>query len=368
MDIFFRLRVLFWALIIILWGVFMYQYIRKDLDTTPATHISQNPFAKIKPDIPQVPRQPVVQPAPTQQGSVGQAAPDAMPHRILIKPLDAEKIKEIPSERIPEHSAEEKIGVSRPLKDAGKHPAAPPGFAPTETRHFIIYHEIVEASEKIRNSMELLHGNIMLDLVAFSPWTRDKKIFVYLCTSQETYQKLTGRPVWSGGAASLIERKIYLYESEEAFGILAHEMTHVYFDGFFTAQIPSPLWLSEGLATFVQTERGLAPPAWLKENLEMLKKGGGFKLADLTRIENLHDADEDSIRLWYSQSYSLVKFLMRLKQGDAFYQFCKNLKEGQALNQALFRAYGMPYNKISSLEYVWRHDLKTGEISNQSPY
>ncbi|PIU18363.1 MAG: hypothetical protein COT18_10690, partial [Elusimicrobia bacterium CG08_land_8_20_14_0_20_59_10] len=182
--------------------------------------------------------------------------------------------------------------------------------------------------------------------------------------TQDTYRRITGRPVWSGGAASLSERKIYLYKSDEAFGILAHELTHIYFDSFFTPSHPSPLWLSEGLATYTQSERGNATPDWLAQNLKLLECGSGFKLEDLVRIENLDGADEDNVRLWYAQAYSVVRFLMKMKAGDAFYLFCRNLRDGSRPSQALYRAYGMPYNKLSSLEYAWRYDLKTGKLSN----
>ena len=101
----------------------------------------------------------------------------------------------------------------------------------------------------------------------------------------------------------------------------------------------------------------------LAQNLKLLESGSGFKLADLVRIENMHGADEDNVRLWYAQSYSVVRFLMKLKAGNAFYIFCKSLREGKPAHQALFQAYGVPYNKLISLEYAWRYDLKTGKIS-----
>ena len=192
---------------------------------------------------------------------------------------------------------------------------------------------------------------------------RDAQPHLEAEAEREALRRLTGRPEWSGGAASLGERKIYVYRSDEAFGILAHELTHIYFDSFFPPSNPSPLWLSEGVATYVQSERGLSTPNWLDQNLKLLEGGSGFKLADLVRIENMQEADEDNVRLWYAQAYSVVRFLMKLKAGDSFYVFCKELRDGKPANQALYRAYGMPYNRLSSLEYAWRYDLKTGKIS-----
>lgn len=383
MDILFRLRVVFWGFVIILWGIFMYQYISRDLKPIPEIHLSSHPFQNSQTSgtphkqfpLPFPQKEVLFKPVSSKievvsQKPLHQEAKITSQSLNLIKQSPSVPIKEIPySENfIPEeHTQNERIAIYESFQKKIKTPVAPENFSTRETKHFVIYHESTELSEEVVSALEALHGEIMLDLIAFSPWTRDQKVFVYFCKNQDTYQKLTGRAAWSGGTASSSERKIYLYESEESFGILAHELTHIYFDSFFSPLTPSPLWLSEGMATFIQSERGLSTPTWLTKNLEILKRGGGFKLKDLIRIENLQGADDDSVRLWYAQCYSLVRFLMKLKSGDAFYQFCKNLKEGQPVSRAMFRAYGMPYNKLSALEYAWKYDLKTGKISNLSP-
>ena len=364
MDILSKLRIVFWGLVIGLWGLFMYQYISDDMSTLKRFKVISSPFntshptpTLLKKTTPPAypPTQPYDIPGGTRttagQGSLG-----------LVKNTAGE-VKDIaPTAMMPEHSNLEKSGITTAAAD-GEYPRAPNGFAMKVSQHFVLYEEGAEVSQELSDTLESLHGNIMLDLVAFSPWTREKKVFIYYTSSPETYRKLTGRPSWSGGAASLSERKIYVYKSDEAFGILAHELTHIYFDSFFPATNPSPLWLSEGVATYIQAERGFSTPNWLAQNLKLLEGGSGFKLGDLVRIENLQGADEDNVRLWYAQAYSVVRFLMRLKAGDAFYFFCKGLRDGRPPAQSLYQAYGMPYNKLSSLEYAWRYDLKTGKIS-----
>jgi hypothetical protein len=343
----------------------MYQYISDDI-SLPQIHPAKNPFTgrpavervtgKIQAPAPRIQPQPAIQPGQVVEPDSRMISPRA--GDLDIKEIGAQ------TQRMPEHSAQEKKAVeqSADVKDEAP-PEAPSGFAMERTRHFVIYEEGPEVSKNLIENMENLHGNIMLDLVAFSPWTRDRKVFVYFTNNQDTYPRMTGRPAWSGGTASLSERKIYLFKSEEAFGILAHELTHIYFDSFFPSDRSSPLWLSEGMATYVQSERGYSTPRWLAHNLALLGKGGGFKLADLVRIENMQGADDDNVRLWYAQSYSVVRFLSKMKAGEAFYLFCKRLRDGLPVHQALFQAYGMPYNKLSSLEYAWRYDLKTGKIS-----
>ncbi|HBA60428.1 MAG TPA: hypothetical protein DCZ92_06355 [Elusimicrobia bacterium] len=364
MDILSKLRIVFWGLIIGIWGLFMYQYMSEDMSLVKKFRVGNNPFTG-KPESSHVERRTAPPPAFVPPGPAQPQA--ALPQQgSLVMPLASPDIKDVASSEVmPMHTAEDKAAINvSGADDETAYPATPEGFARLVTRHFVIYEEGKEVSKEISETVETLHGSIMLDLVAFSPWTREKKVFIFFSQSQETYRRITGRPGWSGGAASLSERKIYLYKSDEAFGILAHELTHIYFDSFFTPSNPSPLWLSEGLATYVQSERGNATPDWLAQNLKLLDGGSGFKLPDLVRIENLSGADEDNIRLWYAQSYSVTRFLMKMKSGDAFYLFCKGLRDGVPASQALYRAYGMPYNKFSSLEYAWRYDLKTGKISD----
>jgi hypothetical protein len=338
----------------------MYQYMSEDMSTLKRFKIVNNPFssspAQERPVLRKYPKPvPVLPPQPA-----GQKPAQPVSSLGLIKP--SADIKDIASTPlIPEHPNRGELAATDNL--GSNYPKAPQGFAMQVTRHFVVYEEGSEVSSELTETLESLHGNIMLDLVAFSPWTRENKVYIYYSQSPKTYRRLTGRPEWSGGTASLSERKIYVYRSDEAMGIMAHELTHIYFDSFFPADHPSPLWLSEGLATYVQSERGLSKPNWLEENLKLIEGGSGFKLGDLVRIESMQGADEDNVRLWYAQSYSLVRFLIKLKIGESFYIFCKELRDGRPPHQALYRAYGMPYNKLSSLEYAWRYDLKTGKIS-----
>lgn len=234
----------------------------------------------------------------------------------------------------------------------------PDGFNFKETRHFYLYTEKNINIEEKEKEIESLHGEIMLDLIAFSPWTRDEKVKVYLAKTPAKYQELSRRPIWSGGAANLREKKIYLYESHEWIGILAHELTHIYFDSFFGGYDKSPLWISEGMAVYIQTQRAKSSPQWLKENVQKLKDGIGYSLNDLVMIKTLEDASSDSVKLWYAQSYTVVYLLLKLQRGDNFYQFCKKIKEGEKLSQALFRSYGKPYISIKALESVWKYEIK----------
>jgi hypothetical protein len=251
---------------------------------------------------------------------------------------------------------------SQPLPD----PPVPPGFQKSVTRHFNVYSEQTPASEALLTLIENIHGNLMLDLAPFSPWANDQRVSVFLFKSQEAYRRMTGRPAWSGGASSVAKRKVYLFESEELPGILAHELTHIYFDGFFLDGTTDPLWLSEGMATLVQVERGLAAPTWLKENLAILKSGGGVPIDEFASATTTAGWPDEKVRLWYAQAYSMVRYLIRTQYRSSFYKFAEYVREGRPTPEALYRAYGAPYTRLRALEIAWRHEISNSG-TNRAP-
>lgn len=362
MDIIYRLRVIFWFLVVLIWGIYLYQYISEDLESSKNQKIILNKSTKTESIILQKkndttyyqPQTVIITTQIYRENTEGKK--ENKNERMLVKSEGISLPQEIYKEERIESEIEKNIGIK-------KAPKIPDGFNFKETRHFYIYAEKDIDINEIESKLETLHGEMMLDLIAFSPWTRDEKVSIYLASTAQKYQEISKRPPWSGGAANLREKKIYLYKSDEWFGILAHELTHIYFDSFFGDYDKSPLWLSEGMAVYIQVERGGSHPLWLKENLSKIKEGSGYNLSDLTRIKTLEDADDKSVKLWYAESYSLVFFLLKIQRGDNFYQFCKRIKEGQKISTALFHAYGKPYTTLAALESVWRMDVRTGNIT-----
>jgi len=239
----------------------------------------------------------------------------------------------------------------------------PPGFVRSTSRHFTVFAEQYPASERFIELIESLHSNLMLDLAPFTPWANNERTTIFLFKNQDTYRRVTGRPVWSGGASSVGKRKLYVYESEELPGIVAHELTHIYFDSFFIDGTTDPLWLSEGMATLVQVERGLAAPNWLRENLQLLENGEGFPIDKLTAVTSTAGWPDAKVRLWYAQSYSIVRFLIRTQYRSSFYKFAAHLRDGRPAPEALYRAYGAPYTRMVALEHAWRYELTRSQMA-----
>ena len=378
MDILFRLRLLIWVLVLGLWAHITYQFV---MDEGPVPeqrmHWLGNPFPK--PSLPQptiIPPEEATTSAGTFSGQmktsvpVASSVPLAAAQPLATAAPSGSFIKPIPpagmSSRTPVVRHHPAGGASVRRHEYGSLPddtSVPEGFFRVRTRHFVVLSEAEEPPQRFLETLENLHGNLMLDLAAFSPWANDEQVTIYLFRTQDMYRQVTKRPAWSGGASSVSRRTIYLYESDEMIGILAHEMTHIYFDGFFAGGHNDPLWLSEGLATVVQVERGLSTPNWLPENLDVLSRGGGFRFSDLMRVNSTAGANDDNVRLWYTESYSVVRFLLRIQGHASFFHFCSYLKEGQTVHEALYHAYGNPYNRVNALETAWRYDLKTRQLT-----
>ncbi len=360
MDILIRMRMLLWLMVLALWGVMIYQFIGEEGgESTRQMRWISRKFSVTQeiPDIEDEVRIPAAELFPPRPPEDVRSQPAAT----VVNAHTGARLARIPASiRSPRPRAparrRPKPAPSRPQPG----PPTPKGFVKTQTRHFNIYAEGNRASLEILETLSKLHANLMLDLAAFAPWARDERVSIYLFRTQESYRKVTGRPAWSGGASSVKRRKIYVYESEEVAGILAHELCHIYFDGFFSQGRENPLWLSEGMATLVQSERGLAAPNWLRPNIRKLRSGAGYSLRELMKISETLNASDDEIRLWYTQSYSVVRYLIRSQYRSSFYKFCRHLRDGATVGDALYRGYGMPFNRAKALEYAWRYDLNKG--------
>lgn len=385
MDALLKLRVLIWVAVVSLWGLMVYQYLGEEEREAAKMQAIVNPYNKEPPGLPPgddaslAALNAPAQPAPLPAGAV-----TPPPAQAPVQPIPGDSLEKVyaapgavgpapsndrrpPAAAQPPPSSVQRPPRRREDRTTLPDPPLPPGFEKRVTRHFNVYSEQYPASDRFVELIEALHGNLMLDLAPFSPWAKDQRVTIYLFKSQQTYRQVTGRPSWSGGASSVPKRKVYVYESEELPGILAHELTHIYFDAFFIDGIANPLWLSEGMATLVQVERGLAAPNWLRDNLEILERGGGIPIESFMAVNTTSGWNDDRVRLWYAQAYSIVRFMIRTQYRSSFYKFAANLRDGQRNDEALYRAYGAPYNRLKALEYAWRYELQRNSAVSRVP-
>ncbi len=234
----------------------------------------------------------------------------------------------------------------------------PPGFLTGETYSFLVYREKDPVTPKLTNILDNIHGSLMLDLTPFTLIAKPGKILVMLFLAKESYINYTHRPAWSGASSDLQSDTMYIIEKTGFYALSVHELTHLYFDQFFLPKL-SPLWLSEGMAVYMQVYTTQQRPNYVEARLrQIVQTGKIIPFEQMMSAETLKDYPRDQAELWYTQAYSVVDYLLNTRSRDEFYKMCDELKKGTPLYQALYRAYGMPFNKVSTLQNVWLHDVQ----------
>ena len=256
------------------------------------------------------------------------------------QPAPAGQIQEIPSMFRYDKNAQNKVRWLPP----------PPDFLTAETFNYLIYREQQPVGARIKTLLDDIHGNLMLDLTPFTLVAKPNKILVMLFNNKDSYMSFTKRPAWSGAASDLQADTMYILEGDSFYPLTVHELTHLYFDGYFLPSI-SPLWLSEGMAVYMQMYVTHTKPSWVDDGLRNILQGKYIPLEDLMKMEDLSSLSTRQAELWYTEAFSIVDYLLNSHSRDEFYRFCNELKAGTPVYQALYRAYGMPFNK------VWLYDL-----------
>lgn len=278
----------------------------------------------------------------------------------VAKQSAAENLQEIPAPFYVPADASKKLRWLPP----------PPGFTTGETFNYLIYREKEPVSAKLKSVLDTIHGNLMLDLTPFTLVSKPSKILVMLFDDKNNYMQFTKRPSWSGAASDLRADTMYVLEGRNFYPLSVHELTHLYFDGYFLPAV-SPLWLSEGMAVYMQIFASGQTPSWLDKNLRNILSGRYIPLENMMQMEELSSLSTEQAELWYTQAYSVVNYLLNERSRDEFYRFCNELKDGAAVYQALFRAYGRPFTKVSVLQNVWLLDLakrmRTQSEANVTP-
>ena len=250
----------------------------------------------------------------------------------------------------------------------------PPGFMTADTYNYLIYRQEQPVTPSLKTVLDTIHGNLMLDLTPFTMVLKPNKILVMLFNQRASYMAYTKRPAWSGASSDLRSDSLYVVEAPGFYPLTVHELTHLYFDGYFLPTI-SPLWLSEGMAVYMQILASKDKPSWVEKSLlQIVRDNQLIPFEEMMEADTLEKYSNNAAALWYTQAYSVVDYLLNHRSRDEFYRFCNELKANTPVYQALYRAYGMPFNKVSALQNVWLHDLqkayqedRLSEVENPTP-
>ncbi|MCM8791987.1 MAG: hypothetical protein NC826_02410 [Candidatus Omnitrophica bacterium] len=249
--------------------------------------------------------------------------------------------------------------------------------------HFIVYYTKDERfARQVLDKAEIYYREIASDLgyPRYSEfWLWDKRVKIYIYPDKELFLKATGQPSWSEGMADYGAKKIISYNLSQVFleSILAHEMAHLIFRDFVGFKGEIPLWLDEGVAQWAERakrnhlkqmakklyeeDRLLSLEDMMKLDIRHIRTEGEVYVRSTTSKDGqprvLFLSGENLVSIYYLQAFSLVGFLIERYGADSFTHFCRNLRDGKKLNNALSATYPNYIRTLEELERRWRKYL-----------
>ncbi len=157
-------------------------------------------------------------------------------------------------------------------------------------------------------------------------------------------------PGWTGGLAYADHSIVIIGISPDQLDwgkrTEAHELTHVLVGRLtFSCLSDIPTWLQEGLAVY--GEGGLDKPS--QEQFD--KAVADNTLLSVRALSGGFSEDPAKADISYSESYSLIRFLIEEYRQDQMLDFLRILRDGSTVDEALQKVYGF---NIDGLEDAWR--------------
>lgn len=186
-------------------------------------------------------------------------------------------------------------------------------------------------------------------LVAESPID----LYIYASTRDLT-DAILYEPSWTGGQAfpdhDIVILGISQSDIEWGRNAIVHEITHVLVGHLtFSCLGGVPTWLNEGLAVY--SERGLDPAS--QRQLD-----DAIKNDTLLSVRSLSAGFSEvpsKAYLSYSQSYSIVKYLIEAHGQAKMTALLTSLRDGATVDDALMKTYGF---NVEGLEDAWRKAIQ----------
>jgi hypothetical protein len=233
-----------------------------------------------------------------------------------------------------------------------------------KSEHFIVYFQgETDFAKDVLRKAETYYKRIASELgyQRYSGfWTWDNRVKIYIYPDKESFLKKSGQPSWSEGQAKYFEKEILSYAWSDGFlnMLLPHEMAHLIFRDYvgFTGEIP--LWLDEGVAQWMEPHKRKI----VREvTLRLAKSGRLLPVKRVMTMDIRGSGDPELVQTFYVQAASLVGFLMMEYNASRFSEFCRQLRDGKSVQDALRFAYPMAIRNIDDLEEKWKKFIMEGD-------
>jgi hypothetical protein len=182
----------------------------------------------------------------------------------------------------------------------------------------------------------------------------DAPIDIYIYSSyQDLQDSILYEPSWMGGAAYAENNIVIVGLSEDNAeynrNVVIHELTHVLVGHFtFSCLNDLPSWLVEGLAVYSEGKLDSNSQDQFDQAVQ------NNELMSVRSLSSGFSEEYGKATLSYSESFSLVKFLIETKGQDKMTQFLGTLRDGSALEPAIISVYGFD---LDGLEDAWRDSI-----------
>ena len=175
------------------------------------------------------------------------------------------------------------------------------------------------------------------------------QLYIYANTS-DMQEAILYEPSWTGGMAfptyDIVIIGISPDELEWGRTTIAHELTHVLVGHLtYSCLGDVPTWLNEGLAVYSEGELDPGAAAQLDQAIR------SDQLLSVRALSGGFSEVPSRAYLSYSQSYSIVKFLVENYGQDRMNTLLLALRDGSTIDEALRDTYGFD---VEGLEALWR--------------
>jgi len=221
-----------------------------------------------------------------------------------------------------------------------------------KSQHFIIYYQ--EATDDFVNELSASAENYyngIVDELGFRRmdfWIWDDRAKIYLFNNSADYLNDTRGLAWSGAQVSVKRRMIKTFIGQATFfdSILPHELTHIIFREFVGSKIGLPLWLDEGIACSQEKSSLISR----METAKALVKQDSYLKFD--KLFEIYDSTLIVPNVFYSESASLIVFLLKKYDQDFFLDFSRKLRDGIRWKDALLNTYH--FSNFEEMESAWK--------------
>lgn len=182
----------------------------------------------------------------------------------------------------------------------------------------------------------------------------DQSIHLYIYgNTDDMKDAILYEPSWTGGMAfpefDIVIIGIAPSDIKWGRDTIAHELTHVLVGHLtFSCLGDVPTWLNEGLAVYAEGELDLSSQNQLNEAIR------NDELLTVRSLSGGFSEVPSRAYLSYSQSYSIVKFLIETYSRDKMNSLLITLRDGTTIDDALLKIYGFD---IDGLESAWRDSI-----------